>query len=235
MSRFKNILTVLFMAVLTFGSVNAALVWSEEFNGPEIDKSIWTYDVGGNGFGNAELQYYTARPENARIENDNLVIEGKSESYGGREFTSARLKTHGRFAFKYGTIEIRAQVPDLADGLWPAIWMMGTNGLTWPACGEVDILEMGAAEAIATGVVNRRVVSAAHWDYQGSYASYGLSYTAPSDLNIDYHIWTMTWTPTVIDTYLDGAHIWAFDISAGAAGDLEEFHLAIERHFTYFI
>src|SRR5207249_7916971 len=83
------------------------LLWSDEFNGASIDRSNWTFDLGGGGWGNNELEYYTDRPENARVENGNLVIEARKERYRNRSYTSARLKTQGLRTFKYGRIEAR--------------------------------------------------------------------------------------------------------------------------------
>lgn len=202
------------------------LVWSEEFDGPAIDTSTWTYDVGGSGFGNAELQYYTARPENARIESGALVITALRESYEGKAFTSARLKTHGRFAFKYGTLQARIKVPNLQNGLWPAFWLLGRNfgQNVWPSCGEIDILEMGDAAAIAAGTVNRKVSAAAHWDFMGSYAGFSGNTTAAAGLNGTFHTYSVSWTPSLITASLDGVQFWAIDISTVEANSLEEFH-----------
>jgi len=111
--------------------------------------------------------------------------------------------------------------------LWPAFWTLGSNITTvgWPACGEMDIFEMGSSGAIAEGVVNRRVGSTAHWDVGGNYAGYGLTYTSATDLNDSYHIYRMEWTPTYVSTYIDGIWIWTIDISDPASFSGEEFHL----------
>jgi len=217
---------VLGLGFLAAGARAQTLVWSEEFDEPVIDSTTWTYHVGGHGFGNGELQYHTARPENAYIENGNLVIEALRAPYLGKEFSSSRLTTHGRLAFKYGTLLARVKVPNLQNGLWPAFWLLGNNigQVAWPACGEIDILEMGTHDAIVAGVVNRRVNAAAHWDFNGSYALYGLFSDRPADLHNDYHLYWVTWTPTEIRAFIDGFNYWTMDISAGASNSLEEFH-----------
>lgn len=222
------VITTILVSITVINPIYAGIVWSEEFDGPSIDKSKWTYDVGNWGFGNGELQYYTARPENAKIEDGKLVITALRENYigSGNSFSSARLKTQGRFAFKYGTIEARIKVPDLANGLWPAFWLLGNNigSHTWPACGEIDILEMGMEAAIKNNLQNKKHSAYAHWDYQGSYANYGIAVDSAVNLNEDYHLYKLTWTPSMIKAYIDGTEFWAFDISAGAANSLEEFH-----------
>jgi beta-glucanase (GH16 family) len=133
------------------------------------------------------------------------------------------MKTKGKFSYLYGYVEIRANIPDLANGLWPALWTMGNTG-GWPANGELDIMEMGSASAIAAGTQNKKTGSAAHWESGGSHASYSTSYTAPSNLTGSFHIWKMDWTPTATIVYLDGVERWGFTISGGVSSDLEEFH-----------
>ncbi len=220
-----------FIAALTLGAVAPAmaqtLVWSDEFEGPTIDRSTWTYNVGTSGFGNGELQYHTARPENASIENGELVIEARDETYlNALPFTSSRLVTHGRFAFKYGTLEARIRVPDVDNGLWPAFWLLGNNigQVGWPACGELDILEVGNKAGFLEGVVNRRVDSHAFWDFQGSQADFGEYIVWPEDLYLDYHVYKMEWTPEVVRTFVDDVLVWEIDISDIEGPSLEEFH-----------
>jgi beta-glucanase (GH16 family) len=118
------------------------LVWHDEFDGTEINRQNWTFDIGGHGWGNGEMQYYTDRPENARIENGLLVIEARQEKYGGSYYTSARLKSEGLQEFQYGRFEARLKVP-AGKGFWPAFWMLGSNFslVGWPDCGEIDIME----------------------------------------------------------------------------------------------
>jgi beta-glucanase (GH16 family) len=207
------------------------LVWEENFDGPAINQSNWTFDQGDGcaqgvcGWGNSELQTYTNRPDNARVENGHLVIEARRENYQGRGFTSARLKTLGRVQFKYGTLEARIKVPNLQNGLWPAFWMLGATG-NWPASGEIDIMEMGSAAAIQAGTTNRRVGGATHWEHNNAHAAYDTHYIAPTDLTADYHVYRMSWDNQFIRMYIDGHEYYAIDISTAAAGDLEEFHQA---------
>lgn len=205
------------------------LVWQDNFDGPAIDNTKWTFDFGDGchlgicGWGNNELQYYTSRPDNARIENGNLVIEAKRETFGTRGFTSARLKTEGRMHFKYGTLEARIKTPNLSNGLWPAYWMLGTIG-NWPARGEIDILEMGSGAAIAEGKTNRRAGSAVHWDFNGQYATHGTHHDNASDLSGSFHTYRMTWDPNFIRISVDNQQYFEFDISKIDSASLQEFH-----------
>ena len=118
------------------------LVWSDEFNYTGLpDSTKWNYDIGGDGFGNNEAQFYTKkRLENARVENGNLVIEARKEDWENKNYTSARLVTKGKQDWKYGRIEVRAKLPK-GKGTWPAIWMLSTDMKEWPEDGELDIME----------------------------------------------------------------------------------------------
>src|SRR6266436_9642412 len=126
------------------------LVWSDEFkrkDGSLPDASKWTYDLGGNGWGNHELEYYTNRSANARIEDGKLVITARQEAFAGPDgtkfnYTSARLKTQGLFSQAYGRFEARIKLP-AGQAMWPAFWLLGENfgSVGWPKCGEIDIME----------------------------------------------------------------------------------------------
>jgi len=228
------------------GTANAEiLVWSDEFeSGSNLDTSVWSYDVGDGcavgicGWGNNEFQEYTSDPANVRVEGGELIITALRQTVKGPSdsgpdsytFTSARVKTQDKLAIQYGSIEARIQLPNLADGLWPAFWTLGSDitSVGWPACGEIDIFEMGSAAAVAEGVVNRRVGSTAHWDIDGNYAGYGLTYTSATDLNDSYHVYRMEWTPTYVSTYIDGIWIWTIDLSDPQSFSGEEFH---QPHF----
>ena len=216
-----------------FGQV----LWSDEFDSGSVpDSTIWSYDLGATGWGNQELQEYTDNPENAHIEDGNLIISALQKVVGSSPvgFTSARLKTEDKLMFKYGTIEARIKVPDIKDGLWPAFWTLGSDfsQVGWPDCGELDIMEMGWKDAVSDGNARRWVSTTAHWEYQGSYANYGRVYNSSlieqSDLNDDYHIFSMNWTPDTLTTYLDGREIWTMNINLQNCVDCEELH---QPHF----
>lgn len=119
-----------------------SLVWEEEFTGSSLNTDYWTVEVNGNGGGNRELQYYTDRQENLRLEDGVLVIEARKEEYNNRNYTSGRINTREKAAFRYGKIEARIMFPK-GGGTWPAFWMMGNDykKVGWPKCGEIDIIE----------------------------------------------------------------------------------------------
>ncbi|HEX6716686.1 MAG TPA: glycoside hydrolase family 16 protein [Pyrinomonadaceae bacterium] len=120
------------------------LVWADEFDYTGLpDPQKWGYDVGGHGWGNKELQFYTERrQENARVENGHLIIEARKDDWEGHKYTSARLVTKGKGDWTYGRIEVRAKLPS-GLGTWPAIWMLPTRWEygSWPNSGEIDIME----------------------------------------------------------------------------------------------
>ena len=138
------------------------LVWSDEFDGDTIDPNNWTYDIGGWGWGNGEAQYYTDRPENARVENGLLVVEVRQEQYEEKYYTSARLLSQSLQEFQYGYVEARVKVPAGA-GTWPAFWMLGsdfvrdeeTKEANWPDSGEIDIMEyIGREPDLVVGTIH---------------------------------------------------------------------------------
>jgi len=178
------------------------LVWSDEFNGTSVDPTNWTYDTGGGGWGNNELEYYQAA--NATVSNGNLVITVKKQRVGANAYTSARLKTQGLRQFTYGKIEARIKLP-VVKGLWPAFWMLGSNINTvgWPQCGETDIMEHINTDSLIYGT--------AHWYNNGNASSGGNTTTSPSG----YHIYDVEWTPTLLTWHIDGVQYYTLDISNG--------------------
>jgi beta-glucanase (GH16 family) len=225
------------VASLAFGSAASAapgdVLWSDGFDSGSVPNgSVWSYDLGAGGWGNSELQEYTNSSANVRVEGGHLVITARETLLKGgrRSFTSGRIKTENKLTVKYGTIEARILVPNLANGLWPAFWTLGNNfaSVGWPDSGELDIMEMGSQAAIQAGLVNRRVSSTAHWEHNGSHASYGLSYDSPTALNGTFRTYRMEWTPSLVSTYIDGQWIWSIDITPASCTDCTEFH---EPHF----
>lgn len=211
----KFIRTCLLLAALTTlqknaGAQNWQLVWQDEFtNGISAD---WVFETGNGsgGWGNNELQYY--RRENATVENGQLVITAKNESYGGYNYTSTRMKTQGTKSWKYGKIEARIKMPAFS-GIWPAFWMLGDNisTVSWPACGEIDVMEHINAENITYGT--------AHWqDHNNQYASYSGNTAATVT---DFHVYTIEWDANYIKWFLDGVKYHEMSIGGGVNGTSE--------------
>ena len=185
------------------------LIWSDEFNGRDrspIDATKWTAQVGGNGWGNQELEYYTNRLDNAYQSGGSLVIKSIKEKYTGadnvtRDYTSARLTTRKKFTAKYGRFEARIRIP-YGQGLWPAFWMLGetNDSLRWPESGEIDIMEnIGREPGIIHGTIHGPGYSGA----KGPSSSYLL--TGDQRFADSFHIFAVEWEPNVIRFYCDGA------------------------------
>ncbi len=186
------------------------LVWGDELNGPDVDPANWTAEVGDGspqnpGWGNAESEYYTGRPENLSIVKDGslgvLRIRARLERFGGRYYTSARIKTQGKRAFRFGRVEARIKLPR-GKGLWPALWLLGDSISTagWPACGEIDIMEMRGGNDSA-------VLGTLHWRGQdGAPASSipGVTRLSSGSFADAYHLFGVEWTEEGVGWYLDG-------------------------------
>ncbi len=209
-------LVFLFLLIFTVSSIksdNYELVWQDNFDGTVLNETDnWTIEVMGDG-GNAEYQWYQ-RP-NISVgkdpeSNENcLIITIKKEDVNNRKFTSGRLKTSGKVAFKYGKIEARIKLPKTANGLWPAFWMMGDDypSVGWPKCGEIDILETGNAAGIRNGTQERYFNGHFHWGESyngGAYPNWGKSTTNAYSIQDDeFHLFTMIWDENSIKMYLD--------------------------------
>jgi beta-glucanase (GH16 family) len=177
-------------------------VWSDEFDAPAntpLDPQFWTHDVGGDGWGNEQLEFDTDRIENVRHDGEgHLAIVARRESYQGREYTSARIKTQGLFTTQYGRVEARIKLPK-GQGLWPAFWMLGQNFPTvgWPQCGEIDIMEFrGQNVTESTGAVHGPGFSAGQsiWGAQRS----------AGDLTEDFHVYAVERSRSSIVWSVDG-------------------------------
>lgn len=176
------------------------LVWHDEFDGAALDAGKWTHDQGGL-WANGELQFYTARPENVRLDGGQLVLEARAEEYFGNDYTSGRLQTKGKAAFVHGRIEARMQVPP-GQGLWPAFWLLGADidAVNWPGCGEIDVVEViGREPARAHATVH----GASFHGGGGIHAAYELPRGALSDAP---HVYALEWEPGELRFYLDDVH-----------------------------
>ena len=183
------------------------LVWSDEFDRDGApDASRWNYDVGGHGWGNDELQFYTAnRRENARLEGGHLVIEARREPWEGRSYTSARLTSKGKGDWTYGRLEVRAQLP-AGRGSWPAIWTLATRSpLRWPDDGEIDIMEHVGFDP---GVVHASVHTRRYNHVRGTHRT---ARTSVPDVSTRFHVYATEWTPDRIETSIDGRVVFRFD------------------------
>ena len=180
------------------------LVWSDEFNGNEINRDNWRFDQGGWGWGNGESQFYTDRPQNARVVDGMLVIEAWEEEYLGSYYTSARLLSQGLQEFQYGRIEARLNVP-AGKGTWPAFWMLGTGfehfaedpARRWPNVGEIDIMEyVGREPDLVLGTIHG----------PGYAGAGGKSRWFRQDFDVadDWHTYAIEWDETGISWFFDG-------------------------------
>ena len=169
------------------------LVWSDEFDYTGLpDASKWGYEVGF--IRNNELQYYTsARPENAVVDNGNLILTGRKELFGSANYTSASITTDGKHSWTYGKVEARMKLPK-GQGMWPAFWMLGQNihQVGWPRCGEIDIMEHINNEDILYGTL--------HW-HNEEHVSDGTKTTCSVS---EYHNYAVEWDKDIIRWFLDG-------------------------------
>jgi beta-glucanase (GH16 family) len=173
------------------------LVWSDEFNNNGApDPAKWGYDLGGGGYGNNELEYYTNRPENVIVENGVLKIKAIKENYNGSAYTSARLLSKGKFEFKYGKVEVSAKLP-AGVGTWPAIWMLGANANTvgWPDCGEIDIMEHRGNEL-------NKIFGTFHYPGHSGGNADGATKMI-SNATTAFHKYSLDWSASVIRIYVD--------------------------------
>ena len=186
------------------------LVWADEFDTPGLpDPAKWGYDVGGNGWGNNELEYYTdKRPENARVEAGKLIIEARKEDYKGSKYTSARLLTKDKQMWKYGRIEARAKLPK-GVGTWPAIWMLGEKvaKVGWPLGGEIDIMEhVGFDEGVVHGTVHTEAYNHVKGTQKGGD-------TKVADVTTEFHVYAVEWTDQKIAFFVDNNQYYAVERS----------------------
>ena len=186
-----------------------SLAWSDEFDGVAVNPANWTFDIGSGGWGNNESEYY--RAENAVVANGYLTITARQETFGDAPYTSARMQTSRKQAFTYGKFVMRARLP-YSQAMWPAFWMLGASSnsfnlyggnVSWPGCGEIDIMEMiggladGSGDYTTHGTLH--YLNAGGRDPGPSYA-----YRYPARLSEDFHVYEIVWTPHSFTWKLDG-------------------------------
>jgi beta-glucanase (GH16 family) len=185
---------------------NWKLVWSDEFGYEGLpDSTKWSYETGGNGWGNHELEYYTARRmENARVKNGMLIIEAKKEPWEGSRYTSARLVTKTKGDWKYGRIVVSAKLP-AGKGGWPAIWMLAsTNPLHWPDDGEIDIMEH-------VGFDPGNIHASVHCKkYNHTIGTQKTAITSVPDFASGFHIYALEWSADSLSIFVDERKYFTF-------------------------
>lgn len=193
------------------------IVFRDEFDAPAgvlPDASRWTLEVGGDGWGNQQLEFDTARAENASHDGfGHLAITAREENYQGRSYTSARMRMREEHAQAYGRIEARVRLP-IGQGVWPAFWMLGANVDTvpWPECGEIDILEFrGQAPNVVQGSLHGP-------GYSGAMPVTEIYTREGAGFDQDFHIFAIEWDPGRIAWLIDGEVYQVRDPSSLLAG-----------------
>lgn len=181
-------------------------MWADEFDYTGLpDKTKWGYDIGGGGWGNNELEYYTDREENASVANGLLTITAKKETYQNRNYTSARLVSKGKGDFLYGRFEVKARLPK-GKGTWPAIWMLPTDWAYggWPKSGEIDIMEHVGYDP---DVVHISVHTEA---YNHTIGTQKTATRKVEKAMEEFHLYRVDWTPYAIRGYIDDKLLFTF-------------------------
>lgn len=191
--RLLSLILLILLSNSSFSQIEK-LVWSDEFNGSGVpDTTKWSHELGSNGWGNNEIQNYTASLDNSKQQNGLLIIQAIKKD---GQWTSARLVTNKKFDFKYGRVIFKAKLP-AGSGTWPALWMLNSDSekIGWPECGEIDVMEhVGRRPGI--------VQSALHTP-----SSYGnttsVGYTSVTDYSTEFHLYEANWTPEKIEFSVD--------------------------------
>lgn len=195
-------LTFLLLALSACQSQKRKLVWYDEFSTPGLpDSTKWNYDIGGSGWGNNELQYYTNDLKNARVEDDLLIIEAHYDSLGNNAFTSARMVTKHKGDWLYGRMEVKAKLPR-GKGTWPAIWMLSTDWKYggWPISGEIDIMEHVGYDP---GVIHGTLHSDKYNHIKQTQQEGKITIADAQDA---FHVYAVEWSENKIDFFVDDQH-----------------------------
>lgn len=185
------------------------LVWNDEFDGDSVDDNKWGYDLGDGcqiglcGWGNNELEYYTDRTQNARVNDGLLTITARREFplyLNQYQYTSARMVTRGKGDWRYGRVDVRARMP-IGQGLWPAIWMLPTDNVygTWPRSGEIDIMEYLGNEP-------DKIFGTIHYGHD-FWRFTGEEYRLPEGegtFHDEFHVFSVLWNENCIEFLVDG-------------------------------
>ncbi len=195
------------------------LVWQDEFDGTELDRSKWTAYVGDGcpqmcGFGNNELQYYTDQPSNVNLLHGILTITALADSFKTRAFSSAKLVTKGKADWKYGRMEVKARIPQ-GRGNWPAIWMLPTKNSYggWPRSGEIDIMEhVGYDQGNMHGTVHTESFNHTKGTQKGDSVQI-------ADISDQFHVYAIEWTKDQIDFFMDDTKYHTFKNTGNGSED----------------
>lgn len=198
------------------------LVFSDEFDvDGSVNPEFWSFDIGTGveegipGWGNQELQYYTDRPENIRVEDGMLHITAKREAFEGSEFTSAKIHTRGKFESTFGRFEARIKLP-FGQGIWPAFWLLGDDSdgtVIWPQIGEIDIMEYKGQEP-------RTIHGSIHGPGYSAGQAVTTTYQLPTGrFDTDFYVFAIEWGPDFIEYYVDDVHY--FTVTPGSVGNNE--------------
>lgn len=185
------------------GTLN--LVWSDEFDGVQLDPEVWFFETGDGsqygipGWGNNELQWYL--PDSAELSNGLLIVTAREESRGGKDYTSARINTRDRFAFRYGRIEAHIRLPG-GQGLWPAFWLLPQDNVygTWAASGEIDVMEAINLGASGGNFVHGTIHYGGQWPNN---VFTGDQYMVSTNATTDFHNYVLEWDETEMRWYVD--------------------------------
>ena len=186
-------------------SINWELAWSDEFEGTQVDQSKWNFQVGGDGWGNGEAQYYTDGA-NSSLADGNLIIEARQETVGSNNYTSSRMNTANKGDFLYGRIEVKAKLPS-TGGTWPAIWTLPTEWVygNWPDAGEIDIMEHSANQL---NYVFGTIHTGAYNHIQNTQQGGGKVF---DDVVNTFHTYALEWYPDHLDWYYDDELVFTFN------------------------
>ena len=199
------------------------VVFKDDFE--TFDSNVWTKEEHEAGWVNQELQIYDAAHVSTGQEEGRSDLLITAERKGSKIY-SGRVNSQGKKSFQYGKIEASIKLPQTANGLWPAFWMMGDNNMPWPQCGEIDIMEMGQENGIINGTSETYLNTAIHYgtDYEsGHRQEYHADNVSQSLQDGKYHTYLLEWNENSLTVSIDGTKFYTFDISK-VSGRYEYFH-----------